>query len=60
MATDIGVEVSERRPRKISRCLDDNWQNEHVIVTNEEKLRVNFMISERRFNQESRQESSST
>ena len=64
MATDMGVAVSEPHPRKISRCLDDIWQNEHVVVTNEEKLRVDFfyevldiMISEfeRRFNQESRQ-----
>ena len=63
MDTYIGVEVSEPRPRKFSRCLDDIWQNEHVMVTNEEKLRVNFsyevldiMISEfERFNQKSRQ-----
>ena len=38
MATDMGVEVSEPRPRKISRCLDDNWQNEHIVVTNEENF----------------------
>ena len=44
MATDMGVEVSEPRPRKISHCLDDNWQNEHVIVTNEEKLRDEKLV----------------
>ena len=64
MAADMGIEVSEPRPRKVSRHLDENWQNEHVMVSNEEKFRVTFfyevldiMVSEfeRRFNQESRQ-----
>lgn len=64
LAEDIGIEVTETRPRKVSHRLDENWQSQHVMSGNEERFRVNFfyevldiILSEfdRRFNQESRQ-----
>ena len=54
MADDLGIEVSEPHSRKVSRCLDENRENQHVMVSNEEMFRVTFfyevldvMISER-------------
>ena len=64
LADEMEVEITESRPRKVSRRLDDNPDSEHLITDIEEKFRVTFfyevldiMISEfeRRFNQESRQ-----
>ena len=63
LAEEMEIEITESRPRKVSRRLDDNHKNEHVMVGIEEKLRITFfyevldiMISEfeSRFNQESR------
>lgn len=60
----MDIEIPLPRPRKVSRCLDENHNNQHFLSSNEEIFRVNFffevldiMISEfgRRFNQESRQ-----
>ena len=64
LAEDLGIEVTEPRPRKISRRVDDNCHNQHTVSGNEETFHVTFyfevidiMMSEfeRRFNQESRQ-----
>ena len=63
LAEEMEIEIIESRPRKVSRRLDDNHKNEHVMLGIEEKLRITFfyevldiMISEfeSRFNQESR------
>ena len=64
MASEMDIQVAEPRPRKISHRLDDDWRNEHVMVSSEDKYRVTFfyevldtILSEfdRRFNQESKQ-----
>ena len=57
------IEITESRPRKVSRRLDDNHDNEHLILGIEEKFRATFFYEvldiisefESRFNQESRQ-----
>ena len=64
LADEMEIEITESRPRKVSRRLDDNHDNEHLILGIEEKFRATFfyevldiiMISEfeSRFNKESR------
>ena len=41
VAREKGVEVIEPRCRKVSRLVDENWQNEHTY-SYEESLRVGF------------------
>ena len=64
LAEEMDIEIAVSRPRKVSRRLDENPDNQHLLTSNEEIFRINFfyevldiMISEfgRRFNQESRQ-----
>ena len=52
------------RQRRVSRRMDENWENEHILLSNEDMYCVNFfydvldtILSEydKRFNQESRQ-----
>ena len=40
MADNLGIEVCEPRSRRVSRRLDENRENEHVMVSNEEKFHV--------------------
>ena len=42
LADNLGIEVSEPCSRKISRRLDENQENQHVMVSNEEKFCVTF------------------
>jgi len=44
LAEEMEIEITESHPRKISRRLDDNHKNEHVILGIEEKLRITFFI----------------
>jgi hypothetical protein len=64
LAEELGVEVKEPRQSKVSRRIDENFHNQHVVLSNEEKFRaelyyevIDIMVLEfeRRFNQESRQ-----
>jgi len=63
LAREVGVEVIEARPRKVSRHLDDNPDTQHFMLHVEDKFRVTFFYEvidillsefEMRFNQESR------
>ena len=42
LADEMEVEITESRPRKVSRRLDDNPDSEHLITDIEEKFRVTF------------------
>ena len=39
MADDLGIEVSEPRSKKVSRHLDENRENQHVMVSNEDFMK---------------------
>ena len=42
MASEMDIQVTETCPRKISHRLDEDWRNEHVMVSNDDKYRVTF------------------
>ena len=42
LADEMEIEITESRPRKVSRRLDDNPDSEHLIVDIEEKFRITF------------------
>ena len=65
LADQLGIDKhAMHRQRRVSRQVDENWENEHILLSNEDMYRVNFfydvldtILSEydKRFNQESQQ-----